>query len=158
RIRAPRTGTLLSVLVSPGQYVPAAAPLMTIADLSQLWVRVPIPEHDLPRVDRRQAATLVLKSAGSGTHPGDSGLDRSFPIQPVAVVPQVDTARHTADLIYELPALAAERGVFAKDQMVTVSVPLGEQRPQKETVVPYSAVIFDAYAGAWIYFDVTPKD
>src|SRR5262249_23284543 len=48
-IRAPRSGAVLTVHVSPGQYVAAAAPLVTIADLSEVWVRVPVPEHDLPR-------------------------------------------------------------------------------------------------------------
>ena len=48
-----------------------------------------------------------------------------------------------------LPALA-------KDQMVTVYVPLGTAR--KECVVPYSAVVFDAYGGAWIYLDKTAKE
>src|SRR5262249_48024426 len=53
-IVAPRGGTVLVVHVSPGQYVPAAAPLVTLADLSTLWVRVPAPQNDLPAGDRRR--------------------------------------------------------------------------------------------------------
>jgi multidrug efflux pump subunit AcrA (membrane-fusion protein) len=138
------------VHVSPGQYVPAAAPLVTVADLSRLWVRVPIPENDLPRVARKEPAEVSLKSASNGSAKARA---QALTAQPVAIVPQVDLTRHTADLIYELPANAAEHGILAKDQMVTVSVPLGGRRT--ETVVPYSAVVFDAYAGAWIYLDRT---
>jgi cobalt-zinc-cadmium efflux system membrane fusion protein len=147
-VRAPLAGTVLNVHVSPGQYVPAAAPLVTVADLSLLWVRVPIPENDLPRVARKEAAEVSLKSANNAS---DKARAQALTAQPVAIVPQVDLTRHTADLIYELPPNAAEHGILAKDQMVTVSVPLGGRRT--ETVVPYSAVVFDAYAGAWIYLD-----
>src|SRR5262249_43510347 len=43
---------------------------------------------------------------------------------------------------------------LAKDQMVTVAVPLGTRRP--ECVMPYEAVIYDVYAGTWSYLDITP--
>lgn len=150
-VRAPRAGTVLTVHVSPGQYVPAAAPLVTLADLSEMWLRVPVPETDLPRVDRKHPATVALKpgKATGGAAPPAKPLQ----VQPVALVPQVDLARHTADLIYAFPANAADHGILAKDQMVTVHIPLGTRR--EESVVPYSAVIFDAYAGAWIYLDLT---
>src|SRR5205807_3582505 len=48
---------------------------------------------------------------------------------------------------------APERGLFAKDQMVSVYVPLGRQT--RESVVPYGAVVFDAHGGSWIYLDRT---
>jgi multidrug efflux pump subunit AcrA (membrane-fusion protein) len=74
--------------------------------------------------------------------------------KPLAVVPLVDPIRHTADMLYELTLPSEQRPILAKDQMVTVQLPLGRQR--ESTVVPYSAVIFDAYAGAWLYLDKTP--
>lgn len=173
-IRSPRAGTILSVHASPGQYVPAAAPLVTVADLSELWLRVPVCESDLPFVDRTEPATALL----TPTRANNMGPIRLRAV-PLAAVPLVDTNRHTADLIYDLtPALrpaaareplaardgaasialvparpAAARPFLAKDQMLTVFLPLGRQ--QEETVVPYAAVVFDAYAGAWIYLDQT---
>lgn len=184
-IEAPRAGTVLTVHVSPGQYVVAAAPLVTIADLSELWVRVPVPEHDLARIDSTHSGTITLKPTEAG--PGKENGAR-FEARPVAFVPQVDPVRHTADLIYELVPYSREfqlraalrtitatadpftvgpvpqvsiqpplpRTFFAKDQMLMVQVPLGERR--SECVVPYSAVVFDAYAGAWIYIDRTQAD
>ncbi len=137
---APRAGTVMSVAVSPGQYVPAAAPLVTVADLSTLWLRVPVPEHYLAQLDRKAAVAVALKSA-TATAP-------SLEATPVALVPLVDPVRHTADMIYEV---APGKTPLARDQMVTVALPLGESR--EESVVPYSAVIYDAYGGTWIYLE-----
>ena len=72
--------------------------------------------------------------------------------KPLGIVRAVDPDRHTADILYELPAVLGMN--LFKDEMVTVLVPL--DRAREETVVPYSAVVFDAYAGAWIYLDRTP--
>jgi multidrug efflux pump subunit AcrA (membrane-fusion protein) len=160
---APLSGTALTVHVSPGQYVPPAAPLVTIADLKELWVRVPVPENDLPDVDRSRPVTVTLRSAdaaGNGARAANPG-PRLYDATPVAAVPLVDTARHTADLVYKMsprPRTApgkppAEPTFFAKDQMVTVFVPLGRKRD--ESVVPYDAVVFDAHGGAWVYIDRT---
>jgi cobalt-zinc-cadmium efflux system membrane fusion protein len=136
-IKAPKAGTIVTVPVNPGQYVPAGTPLISVADLTPLWVRVPVPEYDLPRVNRDKPATLKLGKI----------IEE---IQPEALVPQVDLVRHTADLIYKLRGKLPV-GLVAKDQMVTVLVPVGNDA--QESVVPYSAVIFDAYGGTWIYLD-----
>jgi cobalt-zinc-cadmium efflux system membrane fusion protein len=143
-ITAPRAGTVLSVPSSPGQFVAAAAPLVTIADLSKPWVRVPVAEHDLPRVDKTRSLTVLV--AG--------GADGPLRLQaaPVAQVPQVDLLRHTADLIFELEK-SVKAPHFAKDQMVTVLMPEGETT--EASLVPYAAVVFDAYGGTWVYVDRT---
>jgi hypothetical protein len=112
------------------------------------------------------------------------GWSRYFIAQPVAHVPQVDSVRHTAEFIYELSPCSMEtlwqqavstvadsasplgvfrsvarapleRTAFAKDQMVTVFVPLGQRKV--ESVVPYASVVFDAFGGSWIYIDRTEK-
>src|SRR5262249_8895137 len=89
-IVAPSGGTGVSGNASRGQYVPAAAPLATIADLSTLWVRVQVPESDLPYVDRSRAVEIARRD-GNG-----EGRDRfAFEAKPVALVPVVDAAKHT---------------------------------------------------------------
>lgn len=153
-VRTPISGTILTIHASPGQYVQAAAPLITVADLSVLWVRVPVPEHYLPKVNGNHQANVTLKTTAAKGTP-------SISAKPISFVPQVDIVRHTADLLYELvmpkPAAAASKPLpLAKDQMVTVHVPLGGKRD--ETVVPYEAVVFDAYAGAWVYVDLSKAD
>ena len=166
-VAAPLAGTVLTVHVSPGQYVPAAAPLVTIANLSQVWLRVPIPESDLPRVDPGQPVTIALTVANL-----DGIWDLHFEAAPVALVPLVDVNRHTADLIYAIgpepkravrrPSAAGKepkvpppppRISWSKDQMIKVHVPFGQRR--MEIVVPYSAVVYDAFGGSWIYLDKT---
>jgi multidrug efflux pump subunit AcrA (membrane-fusion protein) len=146
-LKAPRGGILLSVPVRPGQYVAAATPLATIADLGPPWVRVAIAEQDLQRIDLERPAAVVL--AGSGLR---------LLAERGSLVPQVDPAKHTADVLYNLgPALAKlpkgqRRPLFARDLMVTVEVPTGEKRT--ETVVPPAAVVYDAFGGTWIYVEL----
>jgi RND family efflux transporter MFP subunit len=151
-LKAPRAGVVLALLANPGQFVPAAAPLASIADLSRPWVRVPVPEHDLPRVDRSRPAQIAVLPEG----PRDRGAALvHMQAEPVALVPQVDPIKHTADLIYDLKP-PTENGALAKDQMVSVAVPIGGRTSM--SIVPYAAILYDAYGGTWIYIDRTPKD
>jgi hypothetical protein len=153
-IIAPQTGQALQVAVTPGQYVPASALLVSIADMSELWARVPVPETDLPRIALDQPAELGPRPSGSGA--SKEVAPALPPLSFIALVPQVDRTRHTADLIYRLPKEARKVGLIAKDQLVNVQVPLGEKRD--EFVVPYDAVVFDSHDGAWVYFDQSPTE
>jgi membrane fusion protein, heavy metal efflux system len=137
-VAAPENGRLLALLVAPGQYVAAGTPLLSVADLSELWVRVPIPEQDFPRLDPKGEATVVVR-----------GQSERLRAVPKGVVPQVEPDTHTVTALYEVKG--KKDGLFAKDQLVTVHIPAGEKREQ--TVVPYSAVVFDAYGGAWVYVE-----
>jgi RND family efflux transporter MFP subunit len=145
-LTAPRSATVLSVHVSPGQYVSAAAPLVTLADLSELWLRVPVPEADLLRLDRKAPARILLRP-----EPGKDSVPLTASLK--TVVPTVDPTRRTADVIYELPPAARERGLQARDQMVQVRVPVDSR--SNESLVPCDAVVYDAHAGAWLYLERT---
>jgi cobalt-zinc-cadmium efflux system membrane fusion protein len=123
---------------------------VTIADLSEVWLRVPVPEYDLPRLDLKAPATILLDGPS-----GDPGAKRLLQAAVAAEVRQVDAARHTADVLYGLPR-DLPAGLAVKDRMLTVLLPLGAKR--KEAVVPYSAIVFDAYGGSWIYVEVGKKD
>jgi RND family efflux transporter MFP subunit len=138
---APHDGVVLTVPVTPGQYVAAAAPLATLADLGEVWVRVPVPEEYLARV-AHGPATLLLNGRP----------DVRLEVKPVAAVPQVDPVRHTADLIYELDARSLN---LSRDQMATVLVNLSARTD--ECLVPYDAVVYDAYGGAWVYVDLSKE-
>lgn len=179
-IKAPLSGTVLTVHANPGEFVAKSAPLVTIADLSKLWVRVPIPEHEVAAIKENLSATISLKGVkglGGKTLQAPGLLLKA---KWVAKVPVVDPQKHTVDLIYELvpdaPEVAKKTSAtvkdmpegehssiaekakpmsLVKDQMVTVRVPLGPK--QKETVVPYSAVVFDNIGGTWIYLDEGKK-
>jgi RND family efflux transporter MFP subunit len=144
----PMRGTILQVHAGPGQYVAAGAPLVSIIDLHPVWLRVPIPEFDLPSIDLAGKATVSFKH-------GDTNGDKQakfWTARPAGRVSQVDPLKHTAELWYELENVGdAER--FWKDQMLTVRIPIGKK--QLASVVPDSAVVFDAHGGAWIYLDQT---
>lgn len=147
-IKAPQRGTILLSPIGAGQYVAASAPLVTIIDLTPIWVRVPVPEFDLPKVDPK------LNVAISWKNPSHERIEKSafLSAKPTGRVAQVDPIKHTAELWYELePAKNADR--FVKDQMVTVHLALG--KTEKAAVVPYSAIIFDAHGHAWIYLERT---
>jgi RND family efflux transporter MFP subunit len=151
-VLAPLSGKVLAVHVGTGQFVAAGAPLVTIGDLSRPWLRVPIPEQELPRWKRDRPARLLLPGARSG---------REVELQTAETDPvQVDLARHTADAFYELSTVKPSDGKplpgFHKDEMLTVQVPLGESR--ERTVVPAAAVVFDIHGGSWIYLERSPPD
>jgi cobalt-zinc-cadmium efflux system membrane fusion protein len=66
-VRAPLTGQVLEVNVSPGEYRAAisfhtdtTAPLMTIADLSTVWVSSDVPEPFIPLVHVGEPVTITL--------------------------------------------------------------------------------------------------
>ena len=151
QIIAPRAGQVLTVHVSPGQYVAAAAPLITVIDLDPVWVRVAVPEFELPLVERGKEVTVQLKSDEKN---GKDGANGALVGRFVTQVPQVDAPRHTGDVVYELTATKT-RPAFSKNQAVTVHVPLGRQR--RETLVPYAAVVYDGVGGSWIYLE-RPSD
>jgi cobalt-zinc-cadmium efflux system membrane fusion protein len=83
-VRAPLTGQVLEVNVSPGEYRAAisfhtdtTAPLMTIADLSTVWVSSDVPEPFIPLVHVGEPVTITLVAfpdqtlAGRVTRIGD---------------------------------------------------------------------------------------
>ena len=146
-VRSPQRGKVLQLFVGSGQYVSASAPLVTIIDLNPIWIRVPIPEYDLPTVDPKLPVSITWKNQNYDRE----GKPPFFSARPAGRVAQVDPIKHTADLWYELEATKeAER--FVKDQMVTVQVPI--HKKQQATVVPYSAIVFDSFGNSWIYVEL----
>ena len=149
-LEAPQAGVISQLHVGPGQYVPTAAPLVTIIDLQQVWIRVPVSEYDFDVVDADSKVDVTFKNANHGRK--DKPL--SFKAKLMARVPQVDPVKHTGDVWYELEGTKGSSG-FMKDQMVTVRVPIGKK--EKAPVVPASAVIYDAHGHAWIYLEITKE-
>lgn len=145
-ICSPQSGNVLQVHVGVGQYVPASAPLVTVVDLSTIWVRVPIPEYDLPRIDPAAKVSITLKN----TKQEREGTPPFLTARPTGRVAQVDPLKHTADIWYELEG-ADRNAPFVKDQMVAVQAPIGTKA--KAVVVPYSAIVFDAHGHGWIYVE-----
>jgi membrane fusion protein, heavy metal efflux system len=67
QVRAPLTGQVLEVNVAPGEYRAAisfhtdtTAPLMTIADLSTVWVSSDVPEPFIPLIHLGEPVAITL--------------------------------------------------------------------------------------------------
>lgn len=62
---APMSGIVLSKSIEPGEYVSAGTPIVTVADLENVWLRGYVNETDLGRVKLGQPARLT-----TDTYPG----------------------------------------------------------------------------------------
>jgi HlyD family secretion protein len=69
-IRAPKSGTILSVKIHEGEFIPAsvlANPLITMGQIDPLHIRVDIDESEIPRFRPDAVATATLRGrAGKG--------------------------------------------------------------------------------------------
>jgi len=140
-LTAPMAARVLAVHALPRQFVNAGDPLWTLADWTTLWVRVPVFEGDLGRVDRRDDADVSA--------PETRQVQRAAAV----AVPQPTTeGLRTVDLFY---ALDNTPGRWRPGQAVTVSLAVG--RAQERIVVPASAILWDGSGTAWAYVRTGPE-
>ncbi len=137
-IESPISGSLLTLHAAPRQLVVQGDPLWTISDWSVLWVRVPVFEGDLPRIQRDQAATVR-----------PLGI-QSFQAEPVSAPQPTETGRRTVDVLFRLDN---PKTLLRPGQAVPISLPLGES--QEQLAVPRSAIIWDGLGNAWVYVKST---
>ena len=84
----------------------ASAPLITIIDLRPVWIRVPVPEHDLPAIDPNATIDIAWKNPSQNA----AGKPVFMKAKYAGRVALVDPIKHTADLWYELlPTKEADR-------------------------------------------------
>jgi hypothetical protein len=115
------------------------APVSSAASGRTVWVRASIYVGDLGRLDRYATATL-------------GGLDDSAQTprrqaRPVGGPPTADPGGATVNLYYAVDN--ADRALRL-GQRVGLTLPLQGSAPSK-LVIPWSAVVHDAYGGAWVY-------
>jgi cobalt-zinc-cadmium efflux system membrane fusion protein len=132
-IRAPFAGIVRRLDVSRGQELAAGTALVELIDPSRVWLRVPIHVGELPWLD--PSAPVVVSRGGE-----------RFLASPVAAPPAANPLTATADLFYEL---GASGSALRPGERVEVEVRTGAVAARD--VVPWSAVVFDAYGGAWVY-------
>jgi len=137
-ITAPLPGTLLDMKVGYGQVVTAGTPLFTVANLSRLWVRVPLYAGDARGVSRRDAATVHGLSSGAGSF--------SVKARPVTAPLSADPGASSVDLYYQLDD---PRGLRPGER-VSVTIPVAGPR-QRGLVVPLTAVLYDVSGDSWVY-------
>lgn len=142
-VDAPQDGVLRVVSALPDQTVPLGAALFEVVDLSNVWVRVPLPVGDLDGIDRVEAARVGKLSAPPGT--------RLTSARPVAAPPSANPLAATVDVFYELPNLD---GRLTPGQRLGVTIPLADAK--ESLTVPWSAVVFDVHGGTWVYAQTAP--
>lgn len=143
-ITAPRDGIVTKVLANPGQAVGGGSPLLEIANLSSVWIRVPVYVGDLREITPNQSAKIHNLADSQGAA---SRLAR-----PVKAPPSADALSNTADLYFEL---ANADGSLRPGQRLGVTLSL---RGKTESLtVPWSAVVYDINGGAWVYENTAPQ-
>jgi HlyD family secretion protein len=76
-IRAPFTGTVVTRAAEPGEVIPAGTALITLLDLSKVYLRGFVPEGDIGKVKVGQAARVYLDS--NPQQPVDAYVSRIDP-------------------------------------------------------------------------------
>lgn len=142
-IDAPEDGILRVVSALPGQTVPSGAALFEVVDLSNVWVRVPLPVGDLDAIDRTEPAQVGKLSAPPGTLLPSA--------KPVVAPPSANPLAATVDLFYELPNAD---GKLHPGQRLGVTIPLADAK--ESLTVPWSAVVFDVHGSTWVYTQTAP--
>ena len=140
---APEGGIVTKSLTAAGQIVPAGAQLVEIANLSTVWIRVPVYVGELDGISASRSA-MVHGINESATSAGRAA-------RRVPGIPGANAAAATVDLYYEIanPQLRFKPGervgvTFASDQ-------------EQSLVVPWSAVINDVNGGTWVYENIAPQ-
>ena len=64
KIKSPLAGTVIMKMIEPGMMVGPATPVITVADLSQIKVRVNVPEKDIYKLKINQPVEVTFEAIG----------------------------------------------------------------------------------------------
>ncbi len=103
QLRSPLSGTVLAEHAEAGEMVAAGAPIVSVANLSNIWLRAYLDESDLGRVKLGQKARLT-----TDTFPGKRYDGRvSFIASEAEFTPKsVQTAKERVKLVYRVKIVA----------------------------------------------------
>jgi cobalt-zinc-cadmium efflux system membrane fusion protein len=105
-ILAPISGSVIDLTVAPGAYWnDPTAPLMTLADLSSVWVTANVPEKDTSRVSQGQAVDVALSA-----YPGETFKGQVLFVSDVL---DADTRRTKVRIAFKNPGTRLKPGMFA---------------------------------------------
>jgi RND family efflux transporter MFP subunit len=138
-ITAPLDGIVQAISAAQGQTVAASAPLLQIAQVSRLWVRVPVFAGDAGEIDPGQPASVTRLG----------GRDAPKAARRITAPLKGDPVSASIDLYYELPESSP---MFRPGERVMVELPL--KRSEQGLVVPDAAVLYDIHGDAWVYEDL----
>ena len=139
-LRAPLAGKVIEMNVAPGQFwSDISAPLMTIADLSKIWVTSSVPEQDISKI--RVGALLDVELTA---YP-----DRSWRVAVFRIADAVDPQTHTVTVWGEIdnPDGLLRPEMFGRIRYVNAIAHL--------PVIPTGAVV-QSESGPFVYRQVAP--
>ncbi len=134
-INAPLDGRITEMLVRPRQLVVQGELLWTVSDWSTLWVKVPVFEGDMPKVDPHRPMPISVP-----------GSNRVLRAQPTGVPQPTADGRRTVDLFYEV---ANDAWQLRPGQPVSAALPTAESSTR--LVIPQTALLWDGMGNAWVY-------
>jgi cobalt-zinc-cadmium efflux system membrane fusion protein len=139
-LRSPIAGHVVELLAAQGGYWnDTAAPLMTVADLSTVWVTASVQEKDIAQVYPGQSAKVTLNA-----YPGEVITGR---VKTLARVLDADTRTLKARVVVE-----NARGLLRPNMFARV-VLQGEAHPA--SVVPVTALV-QAGFNTLVFVEVSP--
>jgi cobalt-zinc-cadmium efflux system membrane fusion protein len=142
-LKAPLTGVVQKIFVTPNQLVSAGTPLFEVSSLNPVWVRVPVYAGDLSSVSNSQ--TAMVRPLGE-SQDAEARTARFVPGPPTANPQAIST-----DLFFELPN---QDNAFQVGQKVSVT--LSQRGDQSGLTIPFSAIAYDIDGGTWLYLRTAP--
>jgi cobalt-zinc-cadmium efflux system membrane fusion protein len=137
---APMAGSVIDLAVAPGAFWnDATAALMTLADLSNVWVTASVPEKDTALVSKGQAVDVAFAAYPDAPLKGQ--------VLFVSDILDADTRRTRVRIAFENPDMRLKPGMFAN---VTFYAPA-----QKVPIVPTSALVLTDNA-TQVFVEVAP--
>ncbi len=138
-ITAPFDGIVQAIAATAGQAVASGAPLLQIAQVNTLWIRVPVFAGGVDEIDPSQPAA-VRRLGGTGA---------PTLAKRVTAPLKADATAASIDLYYELPSTGL---TLRPGERVLAELPL--VTTQQGLVVPEAAVLYDIHGDAWVYEDL----
>ena len=124
-IKTPAAGTVIERLANVGSVVSVATPVVTISDLTSVWLIAAVNEADLSQIRRGQAARITVRA-----YP-----DRTFTGRVFELGERMDAQTRTL----QVRVLVANAGGLLKPDMYA-SVEFAAAGPSQSIYVPESAV------------------
>lgn len=130
KIRAPLDGVVLERHIEQGQKISAGTPLFDVADVSELRLRIPVPERALRKIRTEQSARITLRALD------DAQVDASV----TKIFPSVDASTGTVLVELTLQTNVLEDGVTLRPGMYARGEIEVERRPDV-LQVPRTALV-----------------
>ena len=144
RVDAPFAGTLGIRQVSLGQYVSPGTPIVSLQQLSPVFVNFPLPERSFTRIREGQEVTLTSEAFGN----------RSFTGRVTAIDPDLQADTRAVQVQATVPNAdrALRPGMFAD---ITVNLPGSRQ----VVAVPTTAITRNSYGDlVYVVHRLTPQE